>query len=157
MNEKKRFNVIDVLIIASIALIVLAVVFRGQIINFFSDQENLTEYTVEFISEPTPNGVAASLVQGVRLNWVEMGCELGRLEALETTAANVYSTDPEDGSLKVSLSPTDSVIKGSIPVRAQKNNGCYVSGTYFLASGMQLTLRSTMAQITVTVTNVAEK
>lgn len=155
MNERKRFNAIDVLIILCVALIVLSVVFRGHIINFFSDQENLTEYTVEFISEPTKNEVAAAIVNGASLTWTEYDCLLGSITELSTEKASIHSLD-SSGVLHTSLSETESTVNGKIKVFAANNAGCYVSGSHFLAAGMQITLKTDKAQFTVTVTSVTQ-
>ena len=52
----KKFNVIDVMIVICTVLIIVATVFRGQVIDFLADKENLSEFTLKFESEPLPSG-----------------------------------------------------------------------------------------------------
>ncbi len=151
---KKRFNIIDVLIIVCVAFIALAVVFRGQITAAISAGKNLDSFTVTFESDPMDNMTARTLKAGQSVVWVETDTELGSMYDYSSEAARVYTAD-RDGKLVESKSDSQSVIKGTMKIRAEYRDGsCYVSGTEFLGGGMKLTLRTEYATFTVTVISV---
>lgn len=151
---KKRFNLIDALIIVCVALIVLSVIFRGQIISAFSIRRNLDSFVVTFESDPVDNRVLSTLKNGQSVTWVENGAVLGKLDGYSSEAAVFYTAD-RFGELVETESKDQSIIKGRMTVTAAYRDGsCYVSGTEFLGGGMQLTLRTEYATFTVTVISV---
>lgn len=151
---KKRFNIIDVLIIVCVAFIALAVVFRGQITAAISAGKNLDSFTVTFESDPVDNMSLRTLKAGQSIIWVEADTELGTMYDYRAEEARIY-TAAADGKLVESKSDSQSVIRGSMKIKAEYRDGsCYVSGTRFLGGGMKLTLRTEYATFTVTVISV---
>lgn len=151
---KKRFNIIDVLIIACAVLIVFSIIFRGQIISFFGSTQNLDAFTVVFESDPVDNRIITTLKSGQSVTWVENSKVLGTLAEFEVTEATVYTVQT-NGTLIQTKSDSQSVIRGTLDITAALRDGaCYVSGTNFLGGGMNITLRTEYATFTVTVISV---
>ena len=157
MKGKKRFNIVDCVILLCVILIIVAVVFRAQIIDYIARGENLSEYTVVFESDPIGNSYASYITAGKQIEWVETNSVIGEIKNIESvTPADVY-TVRSDGTLMVTPSDSESVVRGTLTVRASDKDGCFISGTDFVGAGMKMTLRSNNALFTVTVISVTGK
>ena len=157
MKGKKRFNIVDCVILLCVILIIVAVVFRAQIIDYIARGENLSEYTVVFESDPVGNSYASYITAGKQIEWVETGSIIGEIKTVESaTPADVY-TIRSDGKLMVTPSDSETVVRGTLTVRASDRDGCFISGTDFVGAGMKMTLRSNSAVFTVTVISVTSK
>ena len=154
MKEKKRFNIIDVMIIICAVLIILATVFRAQVISFLSDGENLSEFTVSFESEPIMNSYSGYVVAGKAVEWVEKDKSLGTIRSIDRIEAAKLQSIGADGKFITIISDTSSVIKGTLSIKAADKNGCFVSGTEFIGAGMKLTLQIPNVVFTVNVISV---
>ena len=155
MRNSKRINAIDVVIIICSALIILATVFRAQVIGFFGDGENLSEFVVTFESDPLENSYAGYVNAGRNVEWVEKAKSIGEIRSITgISPAKVYTLG-SDGSLIITDSGSSSVLRGTLLVRAASKDGCFVSGTEFIGAGSRLTLRTQNVVFTVTVLSVA--
>ncbi|MBR2459981.1 MAG: DUF4330 family protein [Clostridia bacterium] len=157
MREKKTFNIIDVLIIVCVALLVLATVFRAQVISFFSDRENLSEFVVSFRSEPLENSYVGYVKAGRNIEWVENKLEIGEIRAVtQSYPAKVYTVGT-DGTLIITEDDSTSVLEGTLLVRAAAKDGCFISGTEFIGAGTKMTLRTQNVLFEVTVLAVTRE
>ena len=157
-EERKRFNVIDALIILLLIVMVLVVVFRAQLISLFNDTGTKRNVEITFVCESIDKEIYdRSVLNGERLSWVEPNVSLGvfTLEG-EKAAADVYYYN-NAGELCVKKSDTDYTFSGKIAGTAIDNKGCYINGTDFLASGMTVTLTNGKAQFTAIITGVTFK
>lgn len=164
-EEKKHFNVIDVMIIIGALLIIVALIFRAQIIGIFTSSGKQTAYTVTFEAESVSNTVAEKITDGKEVTWIERSICLGSLSDIKKEAAVIYVPNTVDPLLsapykngtynKVSSSDT-SKITGSFTARGNSKSGCYINGTDLLTSGMTVTLATDTAEITVVITSITE-
>ena len=157
MKEKRKFNIVDCVIILCAVLIVTAVIFRSQIIEFISRGENLSEYTVAFETDPIANSYAGYITTGKRIEWVEKNSVIGEIMSIESSVPEDIYTVCSDGTLLVTQSDSKTVIRGTLSVKAADKDGCFISGTDFVGAGMKMTLRSNNAVFTVTVLSVTKK
>ncbi|MBQ9116229.1 MAG: DUF4330 family protein [Clostridia bacterium] len=142
MKSKKSFNAVDIMIIVCVALLVLATVFRAQVIKFLGNRENLTEFVLTFESEPVENSYAGYIKSGRNVTWEEKGIEIGEVrEISESYAAPIYTVD-DSGVLVITQSDNTSILKGTLRIRGAAKDGCFISGTEFVGAGMKMTLRT---------------
>ncbi len=155
INEKseKRFNFIDILIILAVLIIAVSIIFRAQLITFFSDGERRSECTIEFQCENVPNESLAFISSGSSLSWLEHEVVIGTLENTEVSPATAYILR-NDGSYDKVSDPKNSFIKGTLSADVLYNNGCYIGGTAFLAPGMTITVYSENVQFEMTILKI---
>lgn len=149
-EEKKRFNVIDVLIIIGILLIVLALIFRTQIINVFSDEGSRTECRITVIADELPTDTANSVKKGDQITWLDRDVSIGTVESVNLAPSTVY-VQGLDGSYTPVVSGSLNQLTCTIVTTCLSDNGCYIDGKYFVAKGMTMLLSTPTAQFKVTV------
>ena len=152
-EEKKRFNVIDVLIIIGILLIVLALIFRAQIINVFNDKGSRTECRITVVADELPADTATSVKIGDQITWLDREASIGAIERVSIDRATVYVPN-SDGSYSPVVSDSLYQLTCTLVTTCLSDNGCYIDGKYFLAKGMTMLLSTPTAQFKVTVTAV---
>jgi len=153
-EEKKRFNIIDTIIILGVLIIALSIIFRTQIITFFSTETSYDEYTISFEIELINNENVEMIKSNDSVTWIENDVSFGTIKQLSAPKkASIYETDP-DGNITVSESNTHSTLTGTIKLDAISNSGCYVDGMYFVGAGMTVTLATKNVQFTAVITSV---
>ncbi len=155
-EEKKHFNVIDVLIIIGILLIVLALIFRAQIIALFDDRGNRTECQITVIADEVPKNALEALRVGDDITWLDNSVSLGALESVSSTPAKIY-VESISGTYTAMESDSLCQVTFTLSANCLYDNGCYIDGKYFIAKGMSLLLSNQVAQFTVTVVSVDYK
>lgn len=152
-EEKKHFNIIDVLIIIGILLIILALIFRAQIIAVFDDRGKSTECRITVIADEVPTNSATSLRIGDKITWLDRSASLGTIETVNINRSTVYVPNP-DGSYTPVVSDSLYQVTCTLVTTCLADNGCYIDGKYFIAKGMSLLLSNETSQFTVTVVSV---
>ena len=156
-EEKKRFNIIDFIIILGVLIIAASIIFRTQIITFFSADASNDEYTLTFEIELINNEDAALIDLNDTLTWIENDISFGTIKELSAPKkASIYEKD-QNGNIIFSLSETQSTLTGTINLDAITNNGCYVDGMYFVGAGMTVTLATKNVQFTAIITAVTNE
>ncbi len=156
-GEKKKFNVVDALIIVLFAIMLLVIIFRAQLISLFNNNGKRTAVEISFECEAVDNEIANSITDQSTLYWVETDDILGTLNITVSPAASQILYYNEDGELCTRKSETTQAFSGVIKGTAINNNGCYIDGTDFLASGMTITITNGKAQFTALITSVTFK
>lgn len=169
-EEKKHFNIIDVMIIICALLITVGIIFRAQIIDVFNSSGKHTTFTVTFEAENVPSNISEQITDGSSVTWTEKSLQLGALSGLNKKAAVVYVpntvTNPlqmfggvsyKDGTFNKVTSSDLFKITGSFTAQGNTNNGCYINGTDFLAAGMTVTLATSTAEFTAIITSITEQ
>ena len=168
-EEKKHFNVIDVMIIICVLLITLGIIFRAQIIESFNSGGKQTTFTVTFEAENVDVSLSELITDGLSVTWIEKELRLGTLSGITKEASVIYVPNVvvdasilpgEDSSYKDGtynkVTSNDLVdIKGTFTAQGNSSNGCYINGTDFLAAGMTVTLSTPTAQITAVITSIS--
>lgn len=152
-REKKRFNVIDAMIILLAVIMLFVLIFRARIISLFTGTGAEKDCTVSFICTSIPNDLSGLVQNGDTLVWLEAESELGKLtKTAEPTASDIYYED--NGELYWKQSQTTMKFSGTIDCAAVYNQGCYIDGTDFLAAGMVITVSTGTVQFEVLITNI---
>lgn len=152
-EEKKHFNAIDVLIIIGIILIVLALIFRAQIIALFDDRGDRTECKITVIADEVPKNAADSLAVGDEITWLDNSVSIGSIEAIEKAPSKVY-VEGLYGSYTAVDSDSLCTVTLTVSTTCLYDKGCYIDGKHFIAKGMELLLSNKTAQFSVTVVAV---
>ncbi len=164
-EEKKHFNIIDVMIIIGILLIVIGIIFRAQIIGIFIDNGKQTSYTVSFEADSVPNNVAEKILEQNKVTWVEKSASLGNIFEIEKKPAIIYVPNIvgsvlnhpyKDGTYSKIESDDYKTITGKFTAQGNSNDGCYINGTQFLAAGMTITLATSTTEFEVIITSITE-
>lgn len=165
-EEKKHFNVIDVMIIICALLITVGIIFRAQIIDVFNSSGKHTTFTVTFEAENVPANISERILDGGEVTWLEKSLQLGTLSGLNKEAAVIYVPNTvnspsllggasyKDGTFSKVPSSELFKITGSFTAQGNTNNGCYINGTDFLAAGMTVTLATSTAEFEVIITSI---
>ncbi len=165
-EEKKHFNIIDVMIIICALLITAGIIFRAQIIDVFNSSGKQTTFTVTFEAENVPAALSENFSDGNTVTWTQKSLQLGALSGLNKEAAVIYVpntvTPPssnggasyKDGTYSKVTSSDLFKITGSFTAQGNSNNGCYINGTHFLAAGMTITLATSTAEMQVVITSI---
>ncbi len=163
-EEKKHFNIIDVMIIICALLITVGIIFRAQIIDVFNSSGKQTTFTVTFEAENVSAALSESFSDGNAVTWTEKSLQLGALSGLNKEAAVIYVPNTvtlpllggayKDGTYSKVTSSDMFKITGSFTARGNLNNGCYINGTDFLAAGMTITLANPTAEMQVVITSI---
>lgn len=156
-GEKKKFNVVDALIIVLFAIMLLVVIFRAQLISLFNDNGKRASVEISFECEAIDNEMVASVTNQSTLQWVEADTTLGTLTLTSSPSAAQILYYDDDGELCVRKSENKQTFSGTIQGTAVNNNGCYIDGTDFLASGMTITVTNGKVQFTALITSVTFK
>ena len=152
-GEKRKFNAIDIMLILIAVLVTLMIIFRSQLISFFSGTATKTDCEIYFTCESISNELSSEITDGANITWLESKAHLGRFSF--TTAIEPTKTIEKSGdNLVVLRSDTTSSFSGVIAGSAISNNGCYIDGADFLAAGMTITMTTGTVQFTALITDV---
>ena len=152
-DEKKRFNALDALIVLIAILLVLVVVFRTQIVSFFSNTSTKMECDIYFTCEEIPNELTSAVADGASVTWVDADVKLGRLTRTSDFTESVKYEKNGD-TLYLTTNSSYKSFTGKINGIAIKSNGCYIEGTDFISAGMTVTLTTGLVQFKALITDV---
>ena len=153
-EEKKRFNIVDAIIILGVLVIAASIIFRAQIITFFSSDTTKDEYTIRFEADYIDNSLLPFITSGNLVTWIDNDVSLGMIDRISSSEkAKIYESDAS-GKLTVYESETHSKIVGEITVEAISNSGCYIDGIHLIAAGMNVTLSTKNIQFNAVITSV---
>ena len=161
---RRRFNIIDAIVIVLVILCIAAIVLRSQINNLLGIGERTSEYKLTFkvvsISETSYEYFDKEDVfwDAVYLNSPDM--QLGIIEGTpEKMPATAYMTDSNGAPISVKY-PEDSYIdvKGEIKCNGVfKDDGCfYLSGIYVISPGDVLKVHTVGLDFSLVVIDIGE-
>ncbi len=153
-DEKKKFNIIDALIIFLIIALILVVIFRAQLISLFNDAGKRTNVEISFVCEEIPSELLSSIALGNTFTWLEADAELGTLNKAENQKAAIEYYYDDNNALRFKEIIGKKSFDGKINGTAINNKGCHIDGTDFLASGMTITLTNGKVQFEALITSV---
>jgi hypothetical protein len=153
-EEKKHFNVIDVLIIIGAILIIVGIIFRAQLISIFNANATETKYSISFEAEAVDNNVAELLQNGNNVTWLDKSQKLGAITTVEKSPTKIFVPENETGKYIAVDSDKTQKVTGTISALGNSKNGCYINGTTYLAAGMTVVLATENAEFTAIITSV---
>ena len=155
----RRFNIIDFFIILVIILCVLGIYFRAQIAEWIGVEKNLEEYNIEFKISGIRYTTSKYLQSGNAVYFDGGNILIGTIDGQCTVLPASAYVEGEDGvPVKVSY-PKDTYIdvRGSIKCSGiTKDDGFYLNGTYSLAPGSEINVRTEMLNFTLLVTEISK-
>lgn len=161
-SEKKlgrRFNIIDVFLIILVVLCVLGIYFRAEIAEKMGLEKDLEEYKVGFkIAEI--RYTSAEYLQSGNAVYLDTGNVLfGTIEGkCQERPSEVYVEGPDGAPMKV-IYPKDTCIDvfGTLNCMGlMKEDGFYLNGTYSLAPGSVVNVRTEMLNFTIIITDISK-
>ena len=156
-DEKKKFNIIDALIIFLIIALILVVIFRAQLISLFNDAGNRSTVEITFVCEEISAELLNSIALGDTITWLEADVGLGTLNGKDNEKNAIEYYYDENNDLRIKEINGKKSYEGKLNGTAINNNGCYIDGTDFLASGMTITLTNGKVQFAALITSVVFK
>ena len=161
-SEKKagrRFNIIDLFLIVLVILCVLGVYFRSQIAEWIGVEKNVEEYKISFKISEIRYTSSKYLQSGNAVYFDGGNILIGSIDGNCTVLpAAVYIDGPDGVPVKVNY-PKDTYvdISGSIKcLGIEKEDGFYLGGTYSLAPGSVVNVRTEMLNFSMMITEITK-
>ena len=157
-EEKKHLNGIDVLIIVILLIITAVIIFRSQILSFFTSSGTTESCEITFVCENIPKDVFENNVKQSSknsLNWIDANSKLGvmSIDAESIGMARLYEKEA-NGQWSVTYSDIAVRFAGKIKSTLISNNGFYLGGTEFIAPGMTITVATELAQFEILIVDI---
>ena len=155
----RRFNIIDVFLIVLVILCVLGIYFRGQIVEKIGIDKDLQEYTVSFKIEEIRYTSADYLQSGNAVYFDGGNILFGTIDGkCQERPAEVYIDGADGVPVKVNY-PKDTYIDVLGRIKCDglmKEDGFYLNGTYSLAPGSTVKVRTEMLNFTIIITDISK-
>ena len=158
-NAKRRFNLIDAIIIVLVILCIVGIYFRSQITQWIGIDRQLSEYKMTFKVSEIKYTSERYLASGKRIYLDTPAMELGTIDGNCTVSPAETYIEQTDGSLIVAQYPKDTYIDvmGSIKCSGtQREDGFYLAGSYSIAPGMKINVHTEMLDFVITVIDITE-
>ena len=155
MNSiRKRFNVIDFVILIVIIGCIAGVIVRYNFVNRILAPEETQTVTVTFTAKELPVKIIDSVNKKTSFTCVSTDNSLGKLNYFRVLDSEYVYTDT-NGRPRIGHSDTKKDLTGSFEVTGIKNdNGFLLNGTQFLAPGNEITIKSRDVQLSVIITEI---
>lgn len=159
---KRKFNVIDAIIIILVLLGIVAIIFRSQIAGWIGAENNLSDYRLTFkiskIKKSSSDMLKASdeLNRKVYLNSPKM--TLGMVnDKLDITPAKEYVTNSQ-GKIEEIIYPADTYVDVTGTMKCSGNyrngEGFYLDGSYLISPGETINVHTIYLDFVITVINI---
>ena len=160
--EKKlgrRFNIIDVFLIVIVVLCVLGIYFRAEIAEKIGLEKDLEEYKLGFKITEIRYTSAEYLQSGNAVYFDGGSILFGTIDGkCQERPSEVYIDGPDGVPVKV-IYPKDTYIDvfGTLKcIGLMKEDGFYLDGTYSLAPGSAVNVRTEMLNFTIIITDISK-
>lgn len=154
-KNRRRFNIIDLLIILALTAVVVGVAFRYNLVDKIGVRSNEDTVVISFLVQNIKETSADALVLGDMFYIESNGMELGELISKNPTFAEAFVEDSE-GKLVKTLNESTNDVRGEIKAKGKiKDEGFMLGGTQFLAAGKEIYVESRNIMVTITVTGVS--
>lgn len=159
---KRKFNIIDALIIILVLLGIVAVIFRSQISGWIGAESDLSEYRLTFkISKIKDSSAAMFKTQDELYRKVYLDSPklmLGVVnENLDITPAKEYITDSQ-GKIEEIIYPSGTYVDvaGTMTCSGYYRNGegFYLDGNYLISPGEAINVHTIYLDFVITVINI---
>lgn len=156
--EKKKFNVLDFVILTIIILCVAALAVR-YINTHRTSEKEMGKYAVTFTVKNVRSTTADAFLAGDTVYLASNDAEIGVLESLDSNRpASVYKSDLNGGIVKLYYPENTLVdLTATFSCRGIMNeNGFFVLGTQYLSPGTELTVYTPHMYVNIAVTGINE-
>lgn len=164
IEEKRRFNIVDALIIVLAILCILAVALRSQINTLIGLVEKTSKYRLTF-KVSSISASSYTYFERDELYWDKVyldspDLELGVIEGTPEVKATAVCLEDAEGNLIEAKYPTGTYVDiiGTISCNGIiKEDGCfYLSGNYVIAPGDVLRVHTVELNFSLTVIDIGE-
>lgn len=153
-NTKKRFNIIDFVILVIILGCIAGLVIRYNIVDSIVGMTESEVKTVSFIAKDLYPEVAASVKEGSVFYCEANGISLGSLSHLKNQPGEYIYIDSAGSAASVDA-PVKRDISGSFELEGfVSENGFMINGTQYVAPGKEMLIQSEDVQISVIITEI---
>lgn len=155
-GEKRtvRFNLIDLLIILTLAAIVTGVAFRYNLAEKIGIKSEEDTVILSFLIQDIKETSADALVLGDIFYWEANKVLIGELISKKPSFAEAF-IENDDGVLVKLYNENSFDVRGEIKAKGKiKDIGFMLGGTQFLAPGKILYVQSKNIMVTMTITNI---
>ena len=163
-NKKKKLNAIDWFIIVALILCIAGAALRTFIgsDNSLAGTVTMEKYVVSFKVDNIRNSSTEYLAAGQTFYIDTTGQYLGETTGAVTVTPAVYMFEDANGKYVQAYAPengdaTRVDVTGTLLVTGyMSENGFLLDGTVSLAPGKEITVRSNMIQVKITITDIAK-
>ena len=159
-HDKNRFNAIDALIIIVLIACIVGLVFRYGKFGKSALDENLENYEIYFSVSNIAYTSEDAFVPGDTVTLADSGAVLGEFSRLGTILPAEFVTQDKSGNLISVNYPASTRIdvKGYITSQGiMTENGYFVGGTTYVASGTEYVVRSEHMDFVLEILNIVKK
>ena len=159
-TAKLRFNVIDALIILVLLACVVGLVFRYGNFGGGAQESELEDYEIYFSVSNVAYTSEDAFVKGDTVTLADEGVVLGTLSDIKTILPAEFVARDKSGNLITVNYPASTRIDvtGYINSRGvMRENGYFVNGTVYVASGKEYTVRTEHMDVVLKILNIVEK
>ena len=159
-SDKNRFNVIDAVIVIVFVACVVGLVFRYGNFGRSSMDEQLENYEIYFSVSNIAYTSEDAFVQGDTVVLADSGTVLGEFSRMGTILPAEFTARDQSGNLIVVNYPASTRIDVTGYITSQgvmTENGYYVGGTTYIASGTEYVVRSEHLDFVLKVLNIVKK
>ena len=158
-NRSRRFNIIDVFLIVLVILCVLGIYFRAEIADKLGIEKDLEEYKISFKVNEIRYPSAEYIQSGNTVYFENGNVIFGTIDGkCQERPSEVYIDGPDGAPVKV-IYPKDTyiVLLGKIKCMGiMKEDGFCLDGTYSLAPGSTVNVRTEMLNFTIIITDISK-
>lgn len=152
-KSKKKFNVIDFIIVILIIGCIVGIVFRSIYVNRLLTSGGSDTASVSFTAA-IPGATASQVSVDDVFYVVSNNMPFGSITSVVTGENYVYE-EAENGRLVKTLDETSSLLTGKLNVQGiDTQNGFMLGGTYFIAPGQSFEIIGKKARFTIMITDI---
>ena len=159
-RSENRFNVIDAIIIIVLIACILGLVFRFGKFGKNALEENLETYEIYFSVSDIAYTSEDAFVAGDTVTLADSGVVLGEFSRIGTILPAEFVTRDKSGNLISVNYPASTRIDVTGYITSQgimTENGYFVGGTAYVASGTEYVVRSEHMDFVLEILNVVKK
>ena len=159
VNVKRKFNIIDVIIIVLVILCIVGIYFRSRITEWVGIDKQLVEYRLSFKVSEIKYTSSEYLSTGEKIYLDNPDLELGTIDGNCTVLPAEVYLEKNDGTLIRVDYPKDSFvdISGSLKcMGTEREDGFYLAGSISISPGMKLKVHTEMLDFTITITDIVK-
>lgn len=157
IKKKSRFNILDILIIITVAAIVTAIALRYDVITKVGLQSSSDDFDITFIVENIQQESEQYFTQGEQFIITKSLKPIGTLkEVLDVREAKMYVTTADGKIVKTDI-PKRIDLTGVLSCKGRyTDDGYMIGGNQFVAPGKDFIIRSGNIEIMITVLAITD-
>ncbi len=160
LKKAHHFNVLDAIIVVLVLACVVGIIIRYNLIDGLLKEANLSEYEITFSVADVRYTTANAFVEGDTFYIDDKDIFMGYFEKLDSISPAVMYVNDAEGNVMVVNYPESTRIDltGRISCEGRfENNRFLLNGTYYIAPGKTLDVRSEHLDIQITVSKITAK